>query len=271
MKLFDLGFLTLELRDLIDISLVAFLLYRIYKLVKGSLAVNILLGLISVYLMWLVVDALELRLLSKILGQFIGVGVITLIILFQPEIRRFLLMIGKNTAFSNKGWIRRFFLKGVAKDAEDVGYIRESLEAAEALAAQMTGALIVFARTSELQFFANSGTPIDAHVSARLLESIFQKSSPLHDGAVIIASKRVKAASCVLPVSENQDLPEELGLRHRSGIGISEHSDAIVLIVSEETGSISLATNGHLEQNLTRDKIYRKLLRALQENPDAKA
>lgn len=267
MKLFDLGFLTLTLLDIIDISLVAILLYQIYKLVKGSLAVNILLGLISIYLLWLVVDAIELRLLSKILGQFIGVGVISLIILFQPEIRRFLLMIGKNTTFSNYGWLRRFFFKGVDKDAEDVVYIRETLEAAETLAATMTGALIVFARTSELQFFANSGTPLDARVSSRLLESIFQKSSPLHDGAVIIANKRIKAASCVLPVTENQDLPEELGLRHRSGIGISEHSDAIVLIVSEETGSISIAINGQLEQNLTRDKIYRKLLRNLQENP----
>lgn len=266
MKLFDLGFLTLELRDIIDISLVALLLYQLYKLVKGSLAVNILLGLISIYLLWLAVDAFELRLLSKILGQFIGVGVITLIILFQPEIRRFLLMIGKNTVFNNQGWIRRFFLKGVDKESADAIYLRECLEAAENLAAQMTGALIVFARTSELQFFANSGTAIDAAVSARLLESIFQKSSPLHDGAVIIANQRIKAASCVLPVSENQDLPEELGLRHRSAIGISEHSDAVVLVVSEETGNISLVMNGHLEQNLTRDKIYRRLLKALTSN-----
>ncbi len=265
MKIFDLGFLTFELRDLIDISLVAVLLYQVYKLVKGSLAVNILIGLGSIYLLWVVVDAFELRLLSQILGQFIGVGVILLIILFQPEIRRFLLMIGKNTSLSNYGWLRRFFFKGVHAEEEDASYLREALEAAETLAAQMTGALIVFARTSELQFFANSGTPLDAQLTARLLESIFQKNSPLHDGAVIVANKRIKAASCVLPVSENQDLPEELGLRHRAAIGISEHSDAVVLIVSEENGTISLAMNGHLEQNLTRDKLYRKLLRALQE------
>ena len=145
------------MRDIIDISLVAFLLYQLYKLVKGSLAVNILIGLVSIYVLYLVVDALELRLLARILGQFIGVGVISLIILFQPEIRRFLLLIGKNTGFKQKGWVRNLFLKGIQNSGETENSMEEIVTASVNLAAEKTGALLVFARTSELQFFANTG------------------------------------------------------------------------------------------------------------------
>lgn len=264
MKLFDFGFLALELRDIIDISLVAFLLYQLYKLVKGSLAVNILIGLVSIYVLYLVVDALELRLLARILGQFIGVGVISLIVLFQPEIRRFLLLIGKNTGFMQKGWVRNLFLKGIQSSDETANGLEEVVKASMNLAAEKTGALLVFARTSELQFFANTGEAIDALPSVRVIESIFNKTSPLHDGAVIIASGRLKAAGCVLPMTENPDIPEELGMRHRSALGISEHSDAIVLIVSEETGKISLAVNGKLEQNLNKDKLLARLKTLMQ-------
>jgi len=251
---------SLNWRSLIDILLVLTLLYQLYKLVRGSLAVNILLGLVAIYMLYMVVDALELRLLAKILGQFIGVGVISLIILFQPEIRRFLLMIGKNAAFSsNRGWIRRLFTGQVQSTEEDFNYVQEAVNAAWRLAQERTGMLIVFARTSELQFFANTGEAIDAKISSRLLESIFNKYSPLHDGAVIIANGRCKAAGCVLPISENPDIPDDLGLRHRSALGISEHSDAVVLVVSEETGRISLAINGRLHPYTDRKKMIAKL------------
>jgi diadenylate cyclase len=264
LKIFDLGFLALEWRDLVDISLVALLLYQLYKLVKGSLAVNILLGLVSIYVLYLVVDALELRLLARILGQFIGVGVISLIILFQPEIRRFLLLIGKNTGFKNKGWVRRLFLKGIQADDSGEKWLEEIVTAAMDLSKEKTGALLVFARTSELQFFANTGETLDALPSSRLIESLFNKTSPLHDGAVIVANGRLKAAGCVLPMTENPDLPEELGMRHRSALGISEHSDAVVLVVSEETGKISLAVNGRLEPYLAKQKLLERLTSLLQ-------
>ncbi len=259
MDLFDLGFVSLSWRSLIDVGLVLLLLYQLYKLVRGSLAVNILLGLVSIYVLYLVVDALELKLLARILGQFIGVGVISLIILFQPEIRRFLLMVGKNTAFQNKGWIRRLFSGQVQASETDYSYVQEAVDAAWQLSAQKTGMLVVFARTSELQFFANTGETIDAHISSRLFESIFNKYSPLHDGAVIVANGRCKAAGCVLPISENPDIPDDLGLRHRSALGISEHSDAVVLVVSEETGRISLAINGRLHPYTDRKKLITKL------------
>lgn len=259
MDLFDLGFISLSWRSLIDVGLVLLLLFQLYKLVRGSLAVNILLGLVSIYVLYLVVDALELKLLARILGQFIGVGVISLIILFQPEIRRFLLMVGKNTAFQNRGWVRRLFTGQVQASETDYNFVQEAVNAAWQLSAQKTGMLVVFARTSELQFFANTGEMLDARISSRLFESIFNKYGPLHDGAVIVANGRCKAAGCVLPISENPDIPDDLGLRHRSALGISEHSDAVVLVVSEETGRISLAINGRLHPYIDRKKLIAKL------------
>lgn len=169
-------------------------------------------------------------------------------------------MIGKNAAFSgNKGWIKRLFSGHVQNAEEDFNYVQEAVNAAWRLSQERTGMLIVFARTSELQFFANTGESLDAKISSRLLESVFNKYSPLHDGAVIIANGRCKAAGCVLPISENPDIPDDLGLRHRSALGISEHSDAVVLVVSEETGRISLAINGRLHPYTDRKKIIAKL------------
>ncbi|MBA4303136.1 MAG: TIGR00159 family protein [Sphingobacteriaceae bacterium] len=257
--MFETLFANFNWRSVIDISLVLVLLYQLYKLVRGSLAVNILLGLVAIYVLYLVVDALELRLLARILGQFIGVGVISLIILFQPEIRRFLLMIGKNAAFKNRGWIRRLFSGQVQSTEQDFNYVQEAVNAAWRMAHERTGMLVVFARTSELQFFANTGETLDAKISSRLLESLFNKYSPLHDGAVIVANGKCKAAGCVLPISENPDIPDDLGLRHRSALGISEHSDAVVLVVSEETGRISLAINGRLHPYTDRKKLITKL------------
>lgn len=243
----ELEFDTALLRDTIDLLLVALLMYQLYKLVKGSLAANILLGLMLFYLVYLAVDALQLRLLARILGQFIGVGVISLIILFQPEIRRFLLLIGKNTGHKKNGWLRRIFFRSDENQDDESGWLYALCQLAFRFSDERTGMLLVFARTSELQFFANTGEILDAQPSNRLIESIFNKTSPLHDGAVIVANNRVKAAGCVLPISENTEIPEDLGMRHRSALGISEHSDAVVLVVSEQTGRVSLAVNGQLE------------------------
>ncbi|NDK56520.1 diadenylate cyclase CdaA [Pontibacter fetidus] len=254
--LFSIGFLEIELLDIIDILLVTALLYQLYKLLTGSVALKIFLGLLSIYLLYLVVRAAGMELLTIILGQFMGVGVLAAIILFQPEIRRFLLMIGKTTAFNNDRFFRGFPWR---REPTEKLSLTPFIEAAKSLAAKNTGALIVFAKSSELKYYAESGDLIDAVVSKRLLMSIFNKNSPLHDGAVIIASNRIKAARCILPVSENQEIPASMGLRHRAAIGLTEITDSIVLVVSEETGQIALVRNGEAFRNLSSSDLRVKL------------
>jgi uncharacterized protein (TIGR00159 family) len=254
--LFSLGFLEIGFQDIIDVLLVTVLLYQLYKLLNGSVALKIFLGLLSIYLLYLVVRAAGMELLTIILGQFMGVGVLAAIILFQPEIRRFLLLIGKTTAFNNERFFRAFPWR---KDQTDKISLTPFIEAAKSLAGKNTGALIVFAKSSELKYYAESGDLIDAVISKRLLMSIFNKYSPLHDGAVIIANNRIKAARCILPVTENNDVPASMGLRHRAAIGLTEVTDSVVLVVSEETGQIALVRNGEVFRNLSSADLRLKL------------
>ena len=254
---FKIGFLEIDWKDIIDISLVSFLLFQLYKLMRGTLAVRIFLGFLSVYIVFLVVKSLEMKLLTAILGQFIGVGVIAVIILFQQEIRKFLMLIGKSTSVDDKFF--KNLLSRKKSDTEASLDIAPIVDAAKTLGSMNMGALIVFAKSSELKFYAESGDILDAEISKRLLISIFQKNSPLHDGAVIIENNRIKAARCILPVSENDEIPANYGLRHRAAIGITEVTDGIVLIVSEETGQTSLAINGVLYNNLSRTELKQKL------------
>lgn len=216
---------------------------------KGSIAVKIFLGFLSLYLIFLVVRAAQMELLSSILGQFMGVGVLAMIILFQQEIRKFLLVIGKSTPFTGNKVLKNLFKKN--KSRQPGIDITPIMEACRTLSGSNTGALIVFAGSSELKFYAESGDIIDAEVSKRLLISIFNKNSPLHDGAVIISANRVKAARAILPVTENENLPANFGLRHRAAIGMTENTDSLVVVVSEETGQISVAKNGRIMHNLT--------------------
>jgi uncharacterized protein (TIGR00159 family) len=239
---------------------------------RGSVAVRIFLGVLSLYLIYLIVRAAQMELLGSILGQFMGYGVLAAIILFQPEIRKFLLLIGKTTDFGKIESFRAFF--NMRKRPKDSGFtITPVIEAAKALGGTNTGALIVFSRDSALKFYAESGDEIEAVLSKRLLLSIFNKNSPLHDGAVIIYKGRIKAARCVLPVSESDNLPAQFGLRHRAALGMSEVTDTIVLIVSEETGQFSLARNGKLNYNLSsqelRKGINEYLTNERQENTEA--
>lgn len=254
---FNVGFLEVSLVDILDIGLVSFLLFQVYSLMRGSVAVRIFVGFLSLYLIYLVVRAAEMELLSAILGQFMGVGVIAAIILFQQEIRKFLLLLGKTTSFnrengflSNLPWKKR-------QASGDVD-ITALIEAAKSLGGTNIGALVVLSKGSELKFYAESGDRIDALVSKRLLISIFNKTSPLHDGAVIIHKGRIIAARCVLPVTE-KDVPAQFGLRHRAAIGMSETTDTIILIVSEETGQISVARNGTIYHNLSNQEIRAKI------------
>ena len=255
--LVKIGFLNFNWIDVIDILAVAFLLYQIYKLVRGSGAVNIFLGVLAVYLLYLLVKAFDMELLSKILGQFIGVGVIAGIVLFQPEIRKFLLLIGRTAEYRKNGLSKFLHLNDQNEDQEvDINSI---VKAVEELGSTKTGALIAISKSPELKFYIDSGDVINADVSKRLLITIFNKFSPLHDGAAIILGNKIKAVRCILPVSNNEDLPAHMGLRHRSALGLTETTDSIVLIVSEETGNLSIANNGIIEHNLKPAEIRIKL------------
>jgi len=250
--LFRIGFLEVSLVNVIDITLVSILLYQVYKLMKGSVAIKIFLGFLSIYLIYLVVSAARMELLTMILGQFMGVGVIAAIILFAPEIRKFLMIIGKSSIFSNENILQElFFWRKRETEAFNISPI---IDATKTLAGTSTGALIVISRNSELKFYADSGDLMDALISKRLLISIFNKYSPLHDGAVIIYNGKIKAARCILPVTE-RDVPAQFGLRHRAAIGMSEATDTLVLIVSEETGQVSLSKNGRILHNLSMQEV----------------
>jgi diadenylate cyclase len=258
---FEIGFLEITWVDAVDIALVAVLLYQIYKLIRGSLAVNIFLGILALYLIYLIVRAAQMELLTLILGQFMGVGVLAMIILFQPELRKFLLLIGRSAEFNKDNIIRSF--GSWRNDYHDDFDINQVMEAIKNLKATHTGALIVFSRDTELKFYIETGDPIDAQVNKRLLLSIFSKNSPLHDGAAIIYKGRIKAARCVLPVSENDHLPPHFGLRHRSAIGMSENSDTLIVAISEETGRLILARNGKFIRGLKLKQVEQKILEYL--------
>ncbi|MDN5212589.1 diadenylate cyclase CdaA [Fulvivirgaceae bacterium BMA12] len=263
--LFDIGFLDVSWVDIIDISLVSILMYQVYKLMRGSVALTIFLGFLSLYLIYLVVGAAGMELVTTILNQFMEVGVIAAIILFQQEIRKFLLLIGKTTDL-NREYLFKGFL-GIRNGTSKKGFqVNPIVEAVKAMGGSNTGALIVLSKDSELKFYVESGDAINAKVSKRLLLAIFNKFSPLHDGAVIIHQGVIKAARCILPVTERDDLPANLGLRHRAAIGMSEVTGAMVIIVSEETGEMSVVIERELFKNLSSQELRKKINDYLFEN-----
>lgn len=250
-----MGFLDFSLLDFIDIALVAFLLYQLYRLVKGTVAINIFAGVIAIYLLWKLVEALQMELLSEILGQFIGVGVIAILIVFQQELRKFLLFIGTTGFKTGKGsWMRKLKIFKAKHPIKKTDF-EAVLLACKDFSNDLTGALIVLNRNSKLRFIVETGDPIKAPLSDHLLKSIFYKNSPLHDGAVIVSDNEIVAARCVLPVSENPKIPARYGMRHRAALGISEQSDAIAVVVSEENGEISYAKEGHMKSRLSIEQL----------------
>ncbi len=263
---FNIGFLEIDLVDIVDILLFAFLLQQVYKLMRGSVAIKIFLGFLVLYLVYLVVNAADMELLSTVLGQFMGVGVLAVIILFQQEIRKFLLLLGRTHVFREGSILENiksiWSLNGNNKKSE----ITPIIEAAKTLGGSNTGALIVISRNSELKFYAESGDRLDANVSKRLLLAIFNKFSPLHDGAVIVYDNRIIAARCILPVTERDDLPAQYGLRHRAAVGMSENTDVLILVVSEETGQLTTVRNGVISQNLSAQELRKKINDYLFEN-----
>lgn len=256
---FNIGFLEISWVDIIDIFMVSILLYQVYKLMRGSVAIKVFLGFLFLYLIFLVVKAANMELLSIILGQFMGVGVIAVIILFQQEIRKFLLLLGKTTIFEEGNMFMNIKMLWKDKFDQTSMNITPVIEAIKSLGGSNTGALIVFSRDSELKFYADSGDRMDALVSKRLLMAIFNKHSPLHDGAVIIHDNRIVAARCILPVSEQDNLPAQFGLRHRAAVGMTENTDSLVIIVSEETGQLSTVRSGTMEHNLSAQEVRKKI------------
>jgi len=254
MELFQIGFLKVRLLDLIDIVVVTFLFYSLYKLLRGSLAIRIIYAIAGIYMFWKLVGLLGLALLKSILDQILGVGAIAVVILFAPEIRRFLLIIGKNTI------LERLRIQ-LSTDQNLPVDFNEVLEAVVRMAESRTGAILVFTGSSEMKILQSTGDILNAELNERLILSIFNKTSPLHDGAMVIHGNRIVAARCILPVTDNPHIPAELGMRHRASIGISESSDAIVVIVSEETGHVSVAQNGILYRKVRMNEL-REMLHA---------
>ncbi len=244
--LFVLDFIKIKLVDIIDILLVAVLIYQLYRLLKGTAAMKIFAGIIAVFFIWKIVNAIEMELLSEILGKFVSVGVIALVVVFQPEIRKFLLLLGTPNFIRNRKYM---FWKILDEEQERID-IDSIVQACRKMASDYTGALIVISNSNDLEEYVNSGEVIDARISWELMQNIFFKNSPLHDGAVIIHRNRLKAARCILPVSANFDLPSDLGLRHRSALGITENTDAIAIVVSEQNGFISYCKEGILTRNV---------------------
>ena len=251
MQLFDFAHLKITPFAILDIILLAIIIYQLYNLIRGTIAANIFIGLALIYLLYFIVPESKMPLLAGILKKVADVGIIAVIVLFQQEIRRFLLLVGKNASLQrNKAWWGYFF--GKAEDEKNnYARIKPIIDACKSLKQTRTGALIVFAKFYDEQFYQNSCEVIDSKISKRLLESIFQKSSPLHDGAVVISENKIKAASCILPLTDKTDLPLQFGLRHRAGIGVTESNEATAIIVSEETGEISYAKQGRVKMNIS--------------------
>lgn len=242
-----------ELRwaDVFDILLVGLLIYQIYKLVRGTNVMRIFWAIIIIYLTWMLVSFFDMKLSATILEQFISIGLIAMVVIFQPEIRRFLLLLGTKTDVRSSSMRKRILFWHKKKTEERSLNFDAYIQACMHMSQSKTGALIVFARQNDVDDIVATGQSIEAPVSAPLLEALFFKNSPLHDGAVIVRGETILAARCILPVSSNNEIDPNLGLRHRSAIGISEVSDVIAVIVSEETGAISYAVAGEIHHNVS--------------------
>ncbi|MBP9018432.1 MAG: diadenylate cyclase CdaA [Rikenellaceae bacterium] len=243
-----LDFIKIDLIDIIDIFLVGLLIYQIYKLIRGTAALNIFIAIIVIYFIWLIVKALHMELLGAIMGQVIGVGVIALIVLFQQEIRRFLLMIGTRYMNSQRKLKLANMLFGVKGRSVSLNLLEEVTQACRRMSENRTGALIVLANNSSLEFIIETGDRLDAVINRRLIENIFFKNAPLHDGAMVIAYDKIVAARCTLPISENPHILPSYGMRHRAAVGVTEITDASVIVVSEETGDISFVNDGKISK-----------------------
>jgi diadenylate cyclase len=252
-NIFEIGFLEFTLLDVLDIGIVSFMLYKMYKYMKGTIAAQIFLGLLVLLLGSAIASFFNLSSLDWIFSRLTSIWFIVFVILFQPEIRRLLLFLGQN----------RFFGKFFRQASDET--TNEVIAAVGDLSDAHHGALIVFVRNTGLRLYIETGEQINAQISRRLLVSLFYPNTPLHDGAVIIKNKTIEAARCILPLTQNENISESFGMRHRAALGISEISDAFVIAVSEETGRISVAENGQLFSGLSLPELRERLTDALSE------
>ena len=239
-------FIDISFIDVLDVLMVGLLIYWLIRVVRGTSAVNIFLGVLLLYVIWIASRALGMKLLSFILGQVLGVGVVALLVIFQPEIRRFLLRISSSTTVAQKGFFNKLFRQSKTGGMQS-HELEELTAACRKMAETKTGALIVLRHGTALGEIIDTGDEIDARINRRLIENIFFKNSPLHDGAMIASEDRILAARCTLPITQRQDIPAHYGMRHRAAIGISEVCDASVIVVSEETGDISFVSGGQIK------------------------
>jgi len=253
------NFQTFKLVDLLDILIIAFLIYQLLGFVNRTRAGQLAKGALIVMAVYLVANILNMRTVTWLLNSLLQVGLLTLVVLFQPEIRRALERMGQTDQ-----WAYRFFNKNRYNDTSLKGAWRSAIiaicDAAERFSETKTGALIVLERNTNLSEIVRTGTPVNSAVNLEVLGTIFYEGTPLHDGAAIIEDGRIKAAGCVLPLSNNLDLGKDMGTRHRACLGIAENSDAIAIVVSEETGIISMAKNGVLIRHFDRQSLYTRLI-----------
>ena len=244
------------IKDIIDIFLTAVLLYGTFRVLKRSGASTVFIGVMTFIIVWFVVSqVLKMELLGGIFDAVVNVGAFALIVLFQTEIKRFFSRIGSSKNWGVLNYFKRFFKTAVTEQTQTDYDLVQIVLACRNLSKTATGGLIVLTRENDLMFFAQTGESVDSRISSRLIENIFFKNSPLHDGALIITKRRLSAAACILPVSSNQNIPNRLGLRHRSALGITEQTDAIAIVISEETGHISWAVNGKLTINVKPEEL----------------
>lgn len=257
--MFEIGFLPIRVWDILDILIAGYLLYWMYKLVKGSIAFNIFIGLLILYVSWWLVGILKMELLSGLLSQFVSVGVIILIIIFQPEVRRFLLLLGNTTLKSRSNFLGKLLDRNSEEFEDREAHVVAIKKALVKLSKNKTGALMILGSGLDIAGLSQSGTLIDAQISQPLIESIFHKESPLHDGAVLVTNGQIARASVILPVSNSQTIPKNCGLRHRAAVGVTENADVGAFIVSEETGKISYAHQGILTVGITEEVLMQQL------------
>lgn len=264
------GFLKLRLLDVLDILMVAFILYEIYNLLRGSVSINMFFAIVAMFFIWRITDALQMELLREILGAFFSVGIIALFIIFQPEIRQFLLSLGKPDFIQKRR--RRFLFWHFIDESPYIVDIDKIVYACQKMSNVKQGALIIITRQHELRIIKETGQYINADISVDLLENIFFPNSPLHDGAVIISKNKIEAVQCILPISKSKDFSANIGLRHRAAVGITEQSDAIAIVVSEQTGKIAYAEGGELTRNVQpsalRDFLEARMQPVVQEARD---
>lgn len=263
-----MDFIHITFADILDIVLVAVLFFYLYKVLRGTHAMSILYGILLLYIIYIIVNVLNMELLGSIIGSLTNIGLIALVIIFQPEIRRFLQVLGNQSRNRQKTLLWRIFDFKTNTKALDLEFINPIVSACGDMSASKTGALILIKQEGGLQEIIDSGVQVDALITPPLLKNLFFKNSPLHDGAIVVSNNRIMAAKCVLP-STRSEVPLSFGMRHRAALGASETTDAIVVVVSEETGNISVAHNGRINVGLSSTELKAELMRlsAHEEDP----